>query len=61
MHLYIFMYNLLLNMLDMIRGRGRLSPGACLWVLLIVGACHRNSFLWGINMWEVRYRVSGER
>jgi hypothetical protein len=28
MHLYIVMYNLLLYMLDMIRGRGRLSPGA---------------------------------
>jgi hypothetical protein len=38
MHLYIVMYNLLLYMLDIIRGRGRLSPRASLWVLLIVGA-----------------------
>jgi hypothetical protein len=61
MYLYIVMYNLLLYMLDMIRGRGRLSPGASLWVLLIVGACPRNSFLWGISIWEVKYRVSGGR
>jgi hypothetical protein len=39
MHLYIVMYNLLLYMLDIMRGRGRLSPGASLWVLLIIGAC----------------------
>jgi hypothetical protein len=43
MHIYIVMYNLLLYMLDMIRGRGRFSPGASLWVLLIVGACPRNT------------------
>jgi hypothetical protein len=34
MHLYIVMYNLLLYMLDIFRGRHRLSPGASLWVLL---------------------------
>jgi hypothetical protein len=43
---YIVMYNLLLYTLGIFRGRGRFSHGASLWVLLIVGACPRNSFVW---------------